>query len=297
MMLAALIEWPALREYALQNLETIIRVLILLFIGLPAVWFVSRTVGRALERRTTAQAGMVVRKVMLYVGVLIIGLSIARQCGIPLTPLLGAAGIVGVAVGFASQTSVSNIISGLFLIAEKPFAVGDVVKIGPTTGLVLSIDLLSLKIRTFDNQYVRIPNEMLMKTEVTNITRFPIRRVDFTISVAYREDLERVKSILLDLAKQHPQVLDEPDPLVLLTNYNNSGIDFLFAVWCVKSDFFEIRKTLIPSIKKRFDEEGVEIPFPHISLYAGSGTEALPIRLVNEEPALDSAMPADPSKT
>ncbi|WP_428386189.1 mechanosensitive ion channel family protein [Mucisphaera sp.] len=297
MMLAAFIEWSMLREYAVQNLETIIRVLILVFIGLPAVWFVSRTIGRALERRTTAQAGMVVRKVILYVGVLIIGLSVARQCGIPLTPLLGAAGIVGIAVGFASQTSVSNVISGLFLIAEKPFSVGDVVKIGQTTGLVLSIDLLSLKIRTFDNQYVRIPNETLMKTEVVNITRFPIRRVDFTISVAYREDLDRIKSILLDLAKQHPQVLDEPDPLVLLTNYNNSGIDFLFAVWCVKSDFFEIRKTLIPSIKKRFDEEGVEIPFPHISLYAGSGTDALPIRLVNEEPALDASVPDDSSKT
>lgn len=283
----ALIDWAVVEQFLFNHAQTIIRIGALVFIGLPIVWFFSNLTGRAIEKHATPQASMVARKVIRYTGVFIIILTVARQCGIPLTPLLGAAGIAGIAIGFASQTSVSNIISGMFLIAEKPFAVGDLVKVGSTTGTVLSIDLLSLKLRTFDNQFVRIPNETLMKTEVVNITRFPLRRLDFTISVAYREDLDRVKATLLDLAKNHTQVLDEPEPMVLLTDYNNSGVDFLFAVWCVKTDFFDIRKTLIPSIKKRFDEEGIEIPFPHVSLYAGSQTEALPIRLVDSDPATD----------
>lgn len=283
----ALIDWTVVEHYLFNHAQTILRIAALVFIGLPVFWFISNVVGRTIEKHATPQASMVARKFIRYTGVFIIILSVARQCGIPLTPLLGAAGIAGIAIGFASQTSVSNIISGMFLIAEKPFAVGDVVKVGSTTGMVLSIDLLSLKLRTFDNQFVRIPNETLMKTEVVNITRFPLRRLDFTISVAYREDLDRVRATLLDLAKNHPQVLDEPEPMALLTNYNNSGIDFLFAVWCVKADFFEIRKTLIPSIKKRFDAEGIEIPFPHVSLYAGSQTEALPIRLVDNNPPAD----------
>ena len=81
---------------------------------------------------------------------------------------------------FASQTSVSNIISGIFLISEQPFQVGDLIKVGETKGVVLSIDLLSIKLRTFDNQLVRIPNENLIKNELSNITRFPIRIVEKT---------------------------------------------------------------------------------------------------------------------
>src|SRR5699024_2454555 len=118
--------------------------------------------------------------------------------GISLAPLLGAAGIAGVALGFASQTSVSNIISGLFLIAESPFKVDDIITVKSTTGVVLSIDILLVKLRTFDNQYVRIPNETLIKTEVTNITRFPIRRLNTTISVAYKEDIGQVREILME---------------------------------------------------------------------------------------------------
>lgn len=282
----AFIDMATAQDYLAQRAEVIVRVIVLVVVGLPVVWMASRTVGRAIQSRTTAQTAMIFRKAVLYGGLLIIFISVVHQLGFKLTALLGAAGILGIAIGFASQTSVSNIISGLFLIGEKPFAVGDIVKIGNTTGVVLSIDLLSLKLRTFDNQFVRLPNELLMKQEVTNITRFPLRRVDFTISVAYKEDLDRVRDVLLDLARHHPKVLDEPEPMVLLTNYNSSGIDFLFAVWCVKEDFFEIRKTLIPSVKKRFDEEGIEIPFPHVSLYAGSRSDPLPIRLV------DAALPS-----
>ena len=119
-------------------------------------------------------------------------MAVLGELGVKLTALLGAAGIVGIAVGFASQTSVSNIISGLFLISEKPFAIGDVLKVGGTTGIIQSIDLLSIKIRTFDNLFVRIPNEKILSSEVTNITRFPIRRMDIVFQVDYGQDLARV---------------------------------------------------------------------------------------------------------
>lgn len=287
--LLGLVTWPWLDQFLANHAAAMIRVALLLALGLPAVWLLARTVGRFVRRRTTEQTAMILRKLVLYTGLLIVIVSAAHQAGFQLAALLGAAGIVGIAVGFASQTSVSNIISGVFLIAEKPFAVGDVVRVGTTTGSVLSIDLLSLKLRTFDNQFVRIPNETLMKTEVVNLTRFPLRRVDTTVSVAYREDLDHVKEVLLDLARENPDVLDEPGPIVLLTSYNNSGIDFLFAVWCLKADFFKVRTTLVPAIKRRLDEAGIEIPFPHVSLYAGSKTQPLPVRLV------DGSLPAAPN--
>ena len=203
--------------------------------------------------------------------------------GFKLTALLGAAGIAGIAIGFASQTSVSNIISGLFLISEKPFEVGDLIKVDDTKGNVLSIDLLSVKLRTLDNQLVRIPNESLIKNQVTNITRFPIRRFDINVGVAYKEDVSRVREVLLDIAKNNPYCLDEPEPLVLFLNFGDSALEFLFAVWFVKTDFFKLRNSVMQDIKERFDAEGIEIPFPHRTLYTGSVTEPFPVYVVQDK--------------
>ena len=196
------------------------------------------------------------------------------------THLLGAAGILGLALGFASQTSISNIISGLFLVAEGPFIIGDVITVDNTTGVVLSIDTLSIKLRTFDNRFVRIPNETILKSQVINVTRFPIRRIDLKIGVAYKEDISRVRDILLDIACKNLLCLREPEPLVIFTGYGTSSIDILFAVWVEKTNWLKAKNSLMEKVKKRFDEEGIEIPFPHLSIYKGLATQAFPVRIV-----------------
>jgi small-conductance mechanosensitive channel len=190
---------------------------------------------------------------------------------------------VGIAIGFASQTSVSNVISGLFLISEKPFEVDDVIKVGQTKGIVLSVDLLSVKLRTFDNQMVRIPNETIIKTEVTNITRFPIRRLDVRLQVAYSSDVQQVRDLLAKIATDNPHCLDEPAPLILFTNFGDSGLEFLFGVWFAKADFLLLRNTIMEDIKNAFQAAGIQIPFPRRTLYAGTDSDPFPVRLVNPE--------------
>lgn len=270
-----------------QNLitrETIVpalRVAILLGIGLPAVLITAALVGRATAKRLSAQSAMLARKAVLYFGIIVIVVAVFQQTGYKLTALIGAAGVAGIAIGFASQTSLSNIISGLFLISEKPFQVGDIIKVGETKGTILSIDLLSVKLRTFDNQFVRMPNETLIKEKVTNITRFPIRRVDLNIGVAYKEDPKKVRDILLEIADKNSNCLDEPEPLFRFVSFGDSALEFLFAVWCVKSDYLKLNTEMMLEIKERFDAEGIEIPFPHRTLYAGSVTGPLPIRVVD----------------
>ena len=223
---------------------------------------------------------MILRKSVIYAGSVIIILTVLAQLEFKLGVLLGAAGIVGIALGFASQTSVSNMISGFFLISERPFELGDQIRVGDTTGIVMSIDLMSVKLRTFDNQFVRLPNEDLIKTQVNNLTHYPIRRLDIHLGVAYKEDVTRVKRILADIAGNHPHVLDEPEPLILLQDFGDSALEFFFAVWSTKEDYLELKKTVRDTIKARFDAEGIEIPFPHRSLYTGSATEPFPIRIV-----------------
>ncbi len=262
-----------------ENLAILIKALITAVVGFPLSYFLSSIVAKNLGKKITAQVNMLVRKGIFYSGCIFVTVSILKQFGFELSALLGAAGIVGIAIGFASQTSVSNIISGIFLISEKPFLVGDVIKVGDTTGAVLSIDLLSVKLRTFDNQFVRLPNETLIKNQVNNITHFPIRRLDINIGVAYKEDVARVEMILKDIASKNTCCLDEPEPLVIFSNFGNSALELLFAVWCERSEFLKLKKSMMLEIKRRFDEEGIEIPFPHITLYSGSVTEPFPIKL------------------
>jgi small-conductance mechanosensitive channel len=119
----------------------------------------------------------------------------------------------------------------IFLMMERPFSIGDVIRVDSTTGEVISIDLLSVKLRTFDNLFVRIPNESMIKTQVTTLTKFPIRRADMPIGIAYKEDIERVKSILNDLADKNILCLTEPAPLFIVLGFGTSSVDIQFSVF------------------------------------------------------------------
>lgn len=260
-----------------------VNILLTIAIGSLIIRLGMRSVSRLFLKKASDHNRLLARTVVSYAGTVILFLIILGELGVNLTALLGAAGIVGIAIGFASQTSVSNIISGLFLLGEKPFTVGDVIKVGDKSGIIISIDLMSIKIRTFDNLFIRLPNQMVLNTEVVNVTRFPIRRLDLSVSVAYKENVGKVKAILTETARGNPYALREPEPLVLIQNFGQSGIEFFLGVWFLKTDFVQLKNSLLQSIKERLDAEGIEIPFPHVSLYAGEATKPMPIRMVGGE--------------
>lgn len=234
-----------------------LKVAITIVLGLFVVRLLAALTQRYIMKKSTPQRQMIARKVITYTGFVLVLMAVLGELGVKLTALLGAAGIVGIAVGFASQTSVSNIISGLFLISEKPFAVGDVIRIGGTTGIIQSIDLLSIKIRTFDNLFVRIPNEKILTSEVTNITRFPIRRMDITLQVAYGQDLERVHALLADIASENPWSLDEPEPVIVFSEFKEGGVEVLLGLWFTKADFLNLKNSIMKSVTARFQAEGI----------------------------------------
>ncbi|MDR1929214.1 MAG: mechanosensitive ion channel family protein, partial [Treponema sp.] len=138
------------------------------------------SLGKFLKGKISARRVVTARKAARYTGFAIALLYIFKSAGIDITAILGAAGVAGIVLGFAAQTSVSSLISGFFLMSEKPFTRGDTVKVGDITGIVLSADFLSVKLKTLDNLFVRIPNETLIKSNLINVTRFPIRRLDLS---------------------------------------------------------------------------------------------------------------------
>lgn len=235
------------------------------------------------------QTEMLVKKSIVYIGGVLLFFFLLNELGFQVSVLLGALGIFGVAIGFASQTSVSNIISGIFVITERPFEIGDVVQVGSTIGVVLSIDLLSAKLRTFDNRFVRIPNETIIKTEMTNITRFPIRRLDLDIGVAYKENIRRVIEVLRDVAAKNKYCLEEPAPVIFTNKFGDSSINIRYALWFEKSDIINLIGSIMLDIKERFDAEDIEIPFPHVTLYTGEETKPMPIDLSSLKEELKSS--------
>jgi len=268
-------DWSEFFTFA--TLTKTIRILIILAVGIAITYTIAYLVKKVLPVKWSRQRKMIINRVIQYTGFVIVFLIIISELEINLAPIFGAACIIGLVVGVASQTSIGNIISGFFLISEKSFEIGDVIRLGDKTGTVFSIDLLSIKIRTFDNLLIRLPNQMVISTELINLTRFPIRRMDILISVAYKEDLGKVKRILDQIARQNPLCLDEPVPVIIFQNFGTSGIEILLGIWVEKSNFLTVKNTVFQEIKQAFDQEGIEIPFPHVSLYAGENTQPIPV--------------------
>jgi len=271
-----------------EQFQLILKLALLIGISLPILFVLRGWAKRFFTKKYASHYGMLAGKLVFYSGLIILTVTVMGELGISMAPLLGAAGIVGIALGFASQTSVSNIISGLFLIAEQPFKVDDIITINTTTGFVMSIDVLSVKLRTFDNKFVRIPNELIIKTEVTNLTRFPIRRFDAKVSVAYKEDIEKVRERLLEVAEKNQYSLSEPEPQVIFEAFGTSSIDLGFRIWAPVDEWLDLKNTIQEEVKQQFDEKDIEIPFPHVSLYAGSESKALPVEFVGDSLNSDS---------
>lgn len=258
---------PDLRPQFLADLdsarvESLVIALLILLVGVMVARALARSVRRLVARRSSEQQAMLVSRGIFYTLLFLVSFEALSTAGVDLKVLLGAAGILTVAIGFASQTSASNLISGIFLVAEQPFVLGDTIQVGTTVGEILSIDLLSVKIRTFDNLLLRIPNETLLKSEITNLTRFPIRRLDIPISLDYDQDLPAAQRVLEQAAQRNELCLDEPKPTFFMLSFGDSAILTRFSVWTSTAHFVELRTRFLIEIKAAFDAEGISFPFP-----------------------------------
>ncbi|WP_303924340.1 mechanosensitive ion channel family protein [Draconibacterium sediminis] len=270
-------EFDFSKYFNAENLERLMWALIILVVGVVIIYALAFIVKRLLPKSLSQQRKMIIQRLVYYSGFILLAFIVIAQLKINLAPFFGAAGVIGLVIGVASQTSIGNIVSGFFLVGEKSFEIGDVIKVGDKAGTVFSIDLLSIKIRTFDNQLLRIPNQTIISTELINVTRFPIRRLDFNVSVAYKEDLAKVKTLLEEVAKANPLSLDEPEPLIVFKDFGASGIDILLGIWFEKQNYLKVKNSIFQEIKARFDAEGIEIPFPHVTLYTGEATKPFPV--------------------
>ncbi|WP_287911714.1 mechanosensitive ion channel family protein [Acinetobacter sp.] len=253
----------------LARLSEIAVALILCFVGFVLARVISNTFIRTIGARFNAHQRLVWRRGIFYFIFLLFVIASLKEAGFKLSVFLGAAGILTVALGFASQTSASNLISGLFLIGEGSFEVGDTIQItlirGHTIeGEVISIDLLSVKLLTMDNVYVRLPNEQLIRAPVHNLSKFPIRRLSITVAINFNENINKVREVLIEVANDYPLVLADPKPRVTVSAFGESSIEILFALWCMQANYLQVKDEIHELIRNRFVENQIEIPVPKI---------------------------------
>ena len=160
---------------------------------------------------------------------------------------------------------------------------------------MVSIDLLSVKLRTYDNLLVRIPNETMFKANVTNLTHFPIRRLDMKIAVASRELVGQVRQVLLEVADSNPICLEQSEPLIIFLGFGEAAPELQFSVWCAKENSLKLRNSMYEEVKAAFDDHGTEIPYPHRALHASSSSGPFAVKLVTTDGVASGRDAAAPS--
>ncbi len=217
---------------------------------------------------------------MFLVG-LVIGL---QSAGVDLSSLVVVGGAVSVGVGFGLQTVPNNFISGLILLVERPIKLGDRVEVGEINGDVVRIAARSTWVRTNDNVVIVVPNSEFVSNRITNWTANDRQvRSSVPVGVSYGSNPEEVRDVLIKVAQDHPDVLDQPDPEVRFVAFGDSSLDFELRVWTNKR--VQTPKTLTSeglfSILRPFRERGIEIPFPQRDVHLKSVAASIPISNVS----------------
>ena len=215
-------------------------------------------------------------KVVFFAGILV-ALS---QLGVQLAPVLAGLGIAGFIAGFALQDTLSNFAAGLMILVYRPFDVGDSIEAGGVTGKVKQMNLVSTTISTWDNQKVIVPNRKIWGDVIRNITAEEIRRVDMIFGIGYDDDVEDAERVLREIVEANELVLDEPAPVIKLHTLGESSVDFVVRPWVKTADYWAVYWDITRAVKKRFDAEGISIPFPqqdmHVYQHLPEGISAAP---------------------
>jgi len=203
---------------------------------------------------------------IIYFGIIVISfLTFTSSQGLDFSGLLVAGGIFAVVIGFATQSVVSNLISGVFLMIEKPAKQGETIQIPDMgiSGTLLDIGTFSSKIRKFDGTIIRIPNEKFFTSNIRSLTVSTVRRAEVMVGIAYKDDIENAVSVMKNEIKlTMPFVLRIPEPEFRVEELGDSSVNIQVLVWHPRDDWSQAQPILLTTIKRALDKFGIEIPFP-----------------------------------
>lgn len=264
--------WDALWPKVFDLGKTLIVVLLIWIIGKKLIKLALNLLKKGLERGKV-EAGvetflMSLVRIVLH-GILI--LTIAGTIGFETTSVVTLVGSAGLTIGLALQGSLSNFAGGVLILILKPFVIGDYIVVGGDEGTVTSIDIFYTKLLTPDNRCIVLPNGALSNSNLVNVTNQKKRRIDLVISVAYDSDIDKVKAVLLDLAKNHEFVLQEEPQMAFISQFAASSIDMNLRFWVASENYWPTLWDMREKVKAAFDANGITIPFNQLDVSIKKG--------------------------
>jgi len=258
------IEWSVVIEYGIRILAVIIGFIVFRFILKRLMKMLVKKLEKK-EVKNTLHSFIV--SMISVAAWIVIGMIFLQILKVPLTPLITALGALGIALGLALKDHMSNIAGGVMIAVNKQFEVGDYIECSGFAGSVEDVEIFFTRLRTFDNKIVYAPNSMFVSNEVTNYTHEDIRRVDIEIGVSYNSAIDHVRETILNLIASNDDIRKDPEPFVGIKNYGSSSIDFVIRVWTDTKNFWNIYFYINNNLKKEFDKQNIEIPFPQLDVH------------------------------
>jgi len=240
--------------------------ILILIITVTVAKMVTLNIRRALAEKVPSNDLGIITKVVYYL-IILAGIVIALpNLDFDLSGLLVAGGVASLVIAFASQSIVSNLISGLFLMVERPIKIGDNIGLDNISATVEDIRILSTIVRTYDGVYVRIPNTSVFTSKITNYVQNVARRFDYTVSIRYQDDADKAIRIIREVIWSHPFALKDPSPSVYVDELADDGVNIVIRIWAPSREWWDVRTTLLWKIKVELERNGIEMPFPQRTL-------------------------------
>jgi len=203
-------------------------------------------------------------------------ITVIQILGVSATSFVAILGAAGLAVGLALQGTLQNFAGGVIILLLKPFKVGQWIKAAGYSGIVKEVQIFTTHLKGWDGKLYVIPNGQLANSSLTNYSAEPVIRMDFTFGVAYGTDADKVKAVLKDIADADERILDDPKPVIIISNLGESSVDFAFRVWAKQGgDFWGAYMSLNETVYKRFNDEGIQFPFPQLDVNLKKQEEAM----------------------
>ena len=248
-------------------LNLVLRVGITLLVGLIVIRVIMKMVKGALIKSKLEKAAhtliLSLCSTVLYV---LLGLSLAKSLGIDITGVVAFASVLTLAVSLALQNMLSNVVGGFTILYNHPFHSGDVVEIAGQTGTVQEINMAYTKLSTPDSKVISIPNSNVVAAQIVNYSTSETRRVDFQVSASYDAPTQKVLDALV-LAGTVDPVMLEPAPFSAVDSYGDSAINYVLRIWVKTPDYWDVYFAVNKRIKDIFDEQGIEMTYPHLNVH------------------------------
>jgi small-conductance mechanosensitive channel len=244
---------------------TLFDILISILIFLVIIFIakiISIIIRRTTKNRFSKEISTLLSRLAYYGIIITSAVSILSYHGVNLSGFMVAGGVAGIVLGFASQSIVGNLISGFFLITERPIKIGSQINSNGINGFVEDISIISTIIRTYDGLYVRIPNEKVFTSNITNFGGNKVRRYEFTLTIDINEDFKKCKEILELLFYNEPYILVNPPSEISIKQFKDFSLELIIKIWTPIEEWYSVSGTLPEKIKSVFQENGIKLAYP-----------------------------------